>query len=163
MSVWIYIIICLVTFLIMEGITWLTHKYVMHGFLWYLHEDHHKPRGHFFEKNDAFFLIFAVPSWLCIMLGLQYTYYWVAAIGFGIALYGLAYFLVHDVIIHQRFKWFTKSSNTYIRTIRWAHKMHHKHIEKHDGESFGMLLVAKRYWDKVRKDKAIQQSADRNI
>ncbi|HCY45426.1 MAG TPA: carotene hydroxylase, partial [Flavobacteriales bacterium] len=25
----------------MEGITWCTHKFVMHGFLWYLHEDHH--------------------------------------------------------------------------------------------------------------------------
>ena len=162
MSIWVNILICLATFLIMEGITWLTHKYVMHGFLWYLHEDHHKPRGHIFEKNDAFFLIFAIPSWLCIMLGLQHVYYWVAAIGFGIALYGLAYFLVHDVIIHQRFKWFTKSNNTYVRTIRWAHKMHHKHIEKHDGESFGMLIVAKRYWDKVRRDKAIQQVSNQN-
>jgi len=53
----------------MEGITWLTHKYVMHGFLWYLHEDHHKSGKHFFEKNDAFFFIFAIPGWLCIMLG----------------------------------------------------------------------------------------------
>lgn len=158
MSIWIYIIISLFTFFIMEGITWLTHKYVMHGLLWYLHEDHHKPRGHLFEKNDAFFLIFAIPSWLCIMLGLQHAYYWVAAIGFGIALYGLAYFLVHDVIIHQRFKWFTKSNNTYVRTIRWAHKMHHKHIEKEDGESFGMLIVAKKYWEKVRRDKAVQLS-----
>lgn len=69
--------------------------------------------------------------------------YPVAAIGFGIALYGLGYFIVHEVIIHQRFKWFTRSNNTYVRTIRWAHKMHHKHLEKEDGESFGMLWVAK--------------------
>jgi hypothetical protein len=53
----------------MEGITWLTHRYVMHGFLWYLHEDHHQPTGHFFEKNDAFFLIFAIPSMACIFYG----------------------------------------------------------------------------------------------
>jgi beta-carotene 3-hydroxylase len=149
----LWILITLGTFAIMEGITWATHKYVMHGFLWYLHEDHHKPRGHVFEKNDAFFLIFAVPSWLCIMLGLQNQVYWVAAIGFGIAMYGLAYFLVHDVIIHQRFKWFTRSNNAYVRTIRWAHKMHHKHIDKHEGESFGMLVVAKKYWEKVKQDK----------
>ncbi len=147
------ILITLSTFLAMEGITWATHKYVMHGFLWYLHEDHHRPRGHLFEKNDAFFLIFAIPSWLCIMLGLQNETYWVAAIGFGIALYGLAYFLVHDVIIHQRFKWFTRSNNTYVRTIRWAHKMHHKHMDKEDGESFGMLYVARQYWEKVKADK----------
>jgi beta-carotene 3-hydroxylase len=149
----ICILVCLVTFVAMEGITWLTHRYVMHGFLWYLHEDHHNPRHHIFEKNDAFFLIFAVPSWLCIMLGLQAQNYWAAGIGFGIALYGLAYFLVPDVIIHQRFKWFSRSNNSYVRTIRWAHKMHHKQLGKHDGESFGMLLVAKKYWDKVKKDK----------
>lgn len=147
------ILITLVTFFAMEGITWATHKYVMHGFLWYLHEDHHAPNKSFFEKNDAFFLIFAVPSWLCIMLGLQHEYYYTAAIGFGIALYGFAYFLVHDVIIHQRFKWFTRSSNVYVRTIRWAHKMHHKHMGKEDGESFGMLYVAKKYWEKVKADK----------
>lgn len=152
----IFISIVLGTFFIMEGITWLTHKYVMHGFLWFLHEDHHKPSSGFFEKNDAFFLIFAIPSWLCIMLGLQNQYYWVAAVGFGIALYGLGYFIVHEVIIHQRFKWLTRSNNSYVKTIRWAHKMHHKHIGKEDGESFGMLLVAKKYWDKVQKDKKIQ-------
>ena len=151
--------ICLSTFLTMEGITWLTHKYVMHGFLWYLHEDHHQKKNNFFEKNDAFFLIFAVPSWLCIMLGWQNGYYWVAAIGLGVALYGLAYFIVHDVIIHQRFKWFTRSNNNYVKTIRWAHKMHHKHINKEDGESFGMLMVAKKYWDKMRRDKLFQQQA----
>jgi beta-carotene 3-hydroxylase len=149
-----YISISLATFFLMEGITWATHKFVMHGFLWYLHEDHHQPHGAFFEKNDAFFLIFAIPSWLCIMLGLQNGNYIAASIGFGIAMYGLAYFLVHDVIIHQRFKWFTRSSNVYVRTIRWAHKMHHKHVGKHNGESFGMLYVAKKYWEKVKADKA---------
>ncbi len=153
MNWFVFIAIVLGTFFIMEGITWLTHRYVMHGFLWYLHEDHHNPQGHTFEKNDAFFLIFAIPSWLCIMLGLQNKIYWVAAIGFGIALYGLAYFIVHEVIIHQRFKWFTRSNNTYIKTIRWAHKMHHKHLGKEEGESFGMLMVAKKYWNKVREDK----------
>jgi beta-carotene 3-hydroxylase len=34
--------------------------------------------------------------------------------------------------------------------------MHHKHIDKHEGESFGMLLVAKKYWDKVLADKRRQ-------
>ena len=30
--------------------------------------------------------------------------YWVVSIGAGIALYGFAYFIGHDIIIHQRFK-----------------------------------------------------------
>jgi beta-carotene 3-hydroxylase len=153
MTLLIIILVALISFFAMEIITWATHKYVMHGFLWYLHEDHHNQHKYFFEKNDAFFLIFAIPSWLCIMLGLQNANYWVAGIGFGIALYGFAYFLVHEIIIHQRIKWFTRSNNSYIKTIRWAHKMHHKHMGKENGESFGMLFVANKYWEKVKKEK----------
>lgn len=151
-----YILITLATFCIMEGITWLTHRFVMHGFLWYLHEDHHQKGPGFFEKNDAFFIIFAIPSWLCIMLGSMNQVYWVVSIGAGIALYGFAYFLVHEIIIHQRIKLFTRSNNRYIKAIRWAHKMHHKHLDKREGESFGMLIVPKKYWDKVRKDEMLQ-------
>lgn len=152
-----YVLITLATFCVMEGITWLTHRFVMHGFLWYLHEDHHQKGPGFFEKNDAFFIIFAIPSWLCIMLGSMNEVYWVVSIGAGIAMYGFAYFLVHEIIIHQRIKLFTRSNNRYIRAIRWAHKMHHKHLDKHEGESFGMLIVAKKYWEKVRKDEMMQK------
>ena len=152
----IFLLVMLATFLIMEGITWLTHKYVMHGFLWVLHEDHHQPTGPIFEKNDAFFLIFAIPSMLCIFFGTFNHMSWLAGLGTGVALYGFAYFLVHEVIIHQRIKWFTRSNIRYIKVIRWAHKMHHKHLEKQEGESFGMLYVSKKYWDKVRRDEALQ-------
>ena len=151
---WIlYTAIVLATFFLMEGLTWCIHRFVMHGFLWVLHKDHHQKEPGLFEKNDAFFLIFAIPSWLFIMLGVMNYAYWSVAIGAGLTLYGIAYFLVHDVIIHQRLKWFTRSNNSYVRTIRWAHKMHHKHLDKEHGESFGFLWVAKKYWDKVRDDK----------
>ncbi len=150
----LYIITLLTTFAIMEVITWLTHKYVMHGFLWYLHRDHHQPEAGILEKNDAFFVIFAIPSMLLIYFGTFNQVWWMQAIGFGIMAYGFAYFLVHDVIIHQRIKWFTRSNNRYVRSIRWAHKMHHKHLDRHDGESFGMLWVARRYRDKVKNDDA---------
>lgn len=150
-----YILVLLGTFIIMEGVTWCTHKFVMHGFLWYLHEDHHRTEPGFFEKNDAFFIIFAVPSILLIYFGTFDHVWWMQAIGFGVMAYGLAYFMVHDVIIHQRFKWFTSSNNIYVRAIRWGHKMHHKHLDKHEGESFGMLFVAKKYRDKIRRDKKL--------
>ena len=154
----LYIALAFLVFLIMEGITWLTHKYVMHGFLWYLHEDHHQKRDGILEKNDAFFVIFAIPSWLCIMLGLMHQNHISVSIGAGIAMYGAAYFIVHEVIIHQRFKWFGRSNNRYIRVIRWAHKMHHKHLDKEHGESFGMLWVAKKYWEKVKRDDELKKS-----
>ena len=147
------IIITFASFLIMEGITWLTHRYIMHGILWFLHKDHHQKKPGFFEKNDTFFLIFAIPGWLCIMLGVIYQSELSIAIGSGITLYGFAYFMVHEVIIHQRFKWFTGSNNAYFRSIRWAHKIHHKQMNKKNGESFGMLWVSKKYQDKVKTEK----------
>lgn len=161
MSAVLYITILVSVFIAMEGITWLTHRYVMHGFLWFLHEDHHQKRPGFFEKNDAFFVIFAIPSFLCILFGTLDKIYWLQALGFGVMAYGFAYFLVHDVIIHQRFRWLTRSNNLYVRTIRWAHKMHHKHIGKEDGESFGMLLVHRKYLDKVKRD-LMQQRTVKN-
>jgi len=151
---WLFFVLILITtFLLMEGVTWLTHKYVMHGFLWYLHRDHHQQGPGVFEKNDWFFVIFAAPSILLIFYGTINEQWWMQAIGFGIMTYGAAYFLVHDVIIHQRLKWFRRSKSPYIKAIRWAHKMHHKHLDKHQGESFGMLLVHKKYWKKVRANK----------
>jgi len=142
----------LATFFAMEGVAWLAHKYLMHGWMWYFHEDHHTHGPGFFEKNDAFFVIFAIPSMLLIMFGSIDGVWWMQAVGYGIMAYGFAYFLVHDVIIHQRFKWFSRSRNTYVRAIRWAHKMHHKHLGKEQGESFGMLYVHRKYWEKVRRD-----------
>jgi beta-carotene 3-hydroxylase len=151
--IWIlYGFMVLLAFLLMEGIAWTAHKYLMHGPLWGLHDDHHRGGYHPFQKNDSFFLIFAVPCWLSTMFGLMYQQYWLFFFGLGIFLYGICYFLVHDVIIHQRFKWFTRSEIRYIKVLRWAHKMHHKHTGKEAGESFGLLIVPKRYWDKVRAD-----------
>ena len=43
----------------MEGVAWVLHKYVMHGFLWVLHKSHHEPRKGVWELNDAFGLFFA--------------------------------------------------------------------------------------------------------
>ncbi|GAB1448349.1 MAG: sterol desaturase family protein [Bacteroidia bacterium] len=138
-------LVVLVTFFFMEFMAWFTHKFVMHGFLWILHKDHHQVEPGFFEKNDAFFLIFAIPSAYCYMTGIMNSDIRLF-IGIGISVYGLAYFLVHDVIIHQRFKWFTHWNNRYVRAIRRAHKMHHKHLGKEHGENFGMLIVPIKYW-----------------
>ena len=84
----------LLTFLIMEGITWLTHKYVMHGFMWYFHEDHHQPKyANIFERNDIFFVIFAAPSITLFYFGVQGGLNPLFFVGLGILFYGIAYFL----------------------------------------------------------------------
>ena len=145
--IFLFISITIITFLLMEGVTWLTHKYVMHGFMWYFHEDHHQPRyENIFERNDVFFVIFAIPSILLFYFGLEGGLNFKFFIGLGILFYGVAYFLVHDVLIHRRFKWFSNTKNTYLKGLRKAHKIHHKHLDKEDGECFGMLLVPLKYF-----------------
>ncbi len=141
-------LITVATFFAMEAAAWNAHKYIMHGFLWSLHEDHHKKDpSSFLEKNDYFFVIFAVPAMAFFALGtfvpaLNFLVY----IGLGITIYGTAYFFVHDVFIHQRIKWLRNTDNFYFRAIRRAHKMHHKHLGKEHGECFGMLLVPFKYF-----------------
>ncbi|HRO98184.1 MAG TPA: sterol desaturase family protein [Flavobacteriales bacterium] len=161
MSIWAIIGIVSATALIMEFVAWATHKYVMHGFLWVLHADHHKKDHYgFLERNDTFFLIFAIPSMLLFIVGgvkgLHTPYLW---IGLGILVYGLLYFFVHEVFIHQRIKWLRNTNNAYFLAIRRAHKVHHKHLGKEHGECFGMLIVPMKYYREAKRILAQQRAS----
>ncbi|MFZ1677272.1 MAG: sterol desaturase family protein [Saprospiraceae bacterium] len=146
-------LIIIATFIGMEGVAWFTHKYIMHGLLWVLHEDHHVKTDDdsIIEKNDSFFLVFAIPSMALFALWNFMGLHWALYVALGIALYGLAYFLVHDIFIHQRIGLFKRSNNHYLRAIRKAHKIHHKHLTRFNGECFGMLLVPLKYFRELRK------------
>jgi beta-carotene 3-hydroxylase len=144
------ILILLASFAGMEAVAWSAHKFIMHGFLWSIHKDHHTGSKGFFQRNDLFFIIFAIPSWLFMMFGIMNGCDYRMWIGIGIALYGLAYFFVHEVVIHQRLKYFKRTNNSYITGVRKAHKAHHKHLGKEDGECFGMLFVPFRYFRRAK-------------
>nr|WP_299340085.1 sterol desaturase family protein [Allomuricauda sp.] len=149
MKIAIWIVIFLGTFGFMEFMAWFTHKYIMHGFLWSLHKDHHrKDHDSWFERNDAFFIFYAVVSMTFIMIADNTSFWYGWPIGLGILAYGIAYFMVHDIFIHQRFKMFRNANNWYARGVRRAHKIHHKHLGKEDGECFGMLFVPFKYFKK---------------
>ena len=146
MYILINITIVMVTFFFMEFVAWATHKYIMHGFLWNLHQDHHVvDKNKIFQKNDYFFLIFAIPSIVLMYYGfsnMSVEFF----IGLGILFYGIAYFLVHEVIIHRRLPPPSKTKSKYIKAIRKAHKIHHKNLGKQNGVNFGMLIVPKKYF-----------------
>ena len=135
---WLNIFVFFATFIFMEFMAWFSHKYIMHGFLWSLHADHHKKdHDSWFERNDVFFIFYAVVSIGCFLLWQN-----------NILAIGLAYFIVHDIFIHQRFKLFRNANSAYGKAVRRAHKMHHKHVGKEDGECFGMLFVPFKYFKK---------------
>jgi hypothetical protein len=85
-----------------EGVARFTHRHVMHGFGWFLHEDHHRTGGQRFQKNDLYALFFALCSFLLIYLGLEYRLPPVWSGGFGVALYGVGYVGFHDILFHRR-------------------------------------------------------------
>lgn len=147
MDILLWILVFFSAYCTMEFMAWFTHKFVMHGFLWSLHKDHHhKNHESWFERNDVFFIFYAVVSITFVLLW-KYNDLWVGLpIGIGIFAYGLSYFIVHDIFIHQRFKLFRNANNWYAKGIRRAHKIHHKHLGKNDGECFGMLFVPFKYF-----------------
>ena len=153
--------IVLATVVAMEFVAWFAHKYVMHGILWSWHEDHHKPhfdKEGFWEKNDLFFLVFAVPSATCYIVGLNSPYLFLLFVGIGISIYGLIYFLIHDVYIHRRFKWFRQLDNKYSRAILRAHGSHHSVTTKEDCESFGLLAVDSKYYLSRKQQQELDMS-----
>lgn len=146
----VLIIICsfiaIGTFLFWEFVAWFTHKYVMHGFLWSWHKSHHTVHRKALERNDLFALVFSLPS-----IGLFYYFSLVSynpymlAVGLGIFLYGVFYFLFHDVIVHQRIKWRPLRQSRYLQRMIHAHYIHHARHSKEDCEAFGFLYAPKRY------------------
>ena len=154
MDILINIIIVLIGFSFMEATAWFTHKYIMHGFMWRWHKSHHEPRLGRFEKNDLFGVVFAfISAGLIIFGSLTFPMDWRFYLGIGVLLYGVAYFLVHDVFVHQRFPWLKNTNRVYFKAMRFAHKIHHKVNEKDGAEAFGFLFVSKKYLDKYRQKK----------
>lgn len=139
----IYTLLVLGAFLFMEFMAWFTHKYVMHGFLWILHKDHHIRDGRKFEWNDLFAVIFAIPSFLFIFNGVENGFDWMFFIGLGIAVYGLAYFMFHDVFVHGRLPLLQKLSNRYLRATITAHLDHHKPQAHYN---YGFLVAPLKYY-----------------
>lgn len=155
MIIVIYSLIALLAFCFMEFVAWFSHKYIMHGFMWKFHQDHHQKVNRWLpiELNDIFVVIYAVPSWLFIMFGIMDHNDYKLPIGIGILLYGIAYFVVHEVIVHKRLKWEFKTENKYMRAVRRAHKVHHSYTQKAPADNFGFVfLIPLRYFKDSFKD-----------
>ena len=105
-----------------------------------------KDHNSWFEMNDLFFVLYAILSAGFVVLWGEFGFWPGLPIALGIFTYGMTYFMVHDIFIHQRFKLFRKTNNRYAKGIRRAHKIHHKNIHKEKGECFGMLWVPRKYF-----------------
>mmetsp|Transcript_57561 Transcript_57561/g.167154 ORF Transcript_57561/g.167154 Transcript_57561/m.167154 type:complete len:255 (+) Transcript_57561:78-842(+) len=142
-----------------EPLTFLIHKHVMHGCLWWVHEDHHQDTAYMrpeLYRNDFFPLVFAVPcsGVACFaVVGILPVY--AGSVVLGGLLYGAAYLYVHEEIFHRRFGLpFSTAARRqpYIKRLATAHGMHHSNKgEAACGVAFGFLYAPPRFEaDRVR-------------
>jgi len=128
------------TVLGMEVFAYVMHRWVMHGPGWFLHASHHRPRTGRWELNDLYAVIFAMPSIVLLLGGVQLGWWpgW-AWIGAGIAGYGAIYFGFHDVIVHRRLGRVYLPRSAYMKRIVQAHRLHHAVSTRRGAVSFGFL------------------------
>lgn len=145
MSLFAALALVLATIAAMEGVAWASHKYVMHGFGWGWHRDHHEPHDKIFERNDLYALVGAAMSISMFAVGsplVMGDQAWEPGtwIGLGILGYGVIYMLIHDGLVHQR--WFRiVPKRGYAKRLVQAHKLHHATTSKEGGVSFGFVIA----------------------
>lgn len=135
------LVVVVAAFVVMEPVTYLAHRYVMHGLGRRLHRSHHRrwpsraPGEPFLEANDAFPAMFAAVVMLAMAIGFNVDGFTVLLpLTVGIMLYGLAYALVHDGYIHRRFP--APRRRAVLDRLAAAHELHHRF----SGEPYGMLV-----------------------
>lgn len=126
MPTWELVIIAVVTLVVMEPVTYLVHRYVMHGFGQGWHISHHRRRSGRVERNDLYPVVFAGATFLLMLAGATVDSLTVLEpIGAGIMLYGLGYLFVHEVYIHRRVHRFSAKLPG-LEHLADSHALHHR-------------------------------------
>lgn len=120
---------------VMEPVTYLTHRFVMHRFGMCLHASHHRRGTDRFELNDLYPVIFASVTVLAMAAGVTWpSLHVMFTVGIGVTLYGMAYLFVHDLYIHRRLGRLPQVA--VLDRLKAAHRIHHLY----GGEPYGMLV-----------------------
>ena len=149
-----FLLLTLAAFAAMEVASYVLHRFLFHGILWRIHQSHHSADGHEhgpFEWNDLFSVGFAALSMGLMWLGHEDP---VASstfpVGLGIAIYGVLYFVLHDLYTHRRFLPF-KTKNPAAQAVKRAHGRHHQSLSKPGQEPYGLFLFPPSYGKRFRR------------
>ena len=105
-----------------------------------------KRHDHFLEVNDLFCSSILYTFNFTNLFRYTYEGYGILKyFGIGIFLYGVAYVVFHDIIVHRRIKISFKANNPYLKRIMNAHYVHHKVHTKEGAKAFGFLFAPKKY------------------
>jgi beta-carotene 3-hydroxylase len=120
-----FVAIAIAALILMEPLTALVHRFVMHGFGMGWHRSHHEPPRNHLEANDLFPVVFSALTIAALCVGLYVPgYELLVPIGIGVTAYGAAYLFVHDVVIHRRIPRLPIPDRLLARW-REAHNVHH--------------------------------------
>ena len=130
------LVIAVISFLMMEPITYLTHRFVMHGIGAFLHRSHHRRNSTGWEANDAYPVLFGAAVCISLAVGFNVAgFEFIIPVSVGVTLYGITYGLVHDVYIHGRLPLF-RGRVARLDLLAERHELHHRF----NSEPYGMLL-----------------------
>jgi beta-carotene 3-hydroxylase len=145
-------------FLLMEPVTALIHRTVMHGFALCWHRSHHEPPRRRLEANDLFPVVFATATIALLSVGVFVGGGpMLVPLGMGVTGYGAAYLLVHDVVIHRRLRWLPVPAGL-LAWHRVAHNVHHLYGR----EPYGFLAPVVPRDLRRRAEQAAIQRTDRS-
>lgn len=121
-------VIALVTACLMEPWARFLHGQVWHRALWRVHRSHHTRRKGRFETNDALSGTHAPIAAALIMIGCNLHGLAATAaigVGAGMTVFGFAYVIVHDGLVHGRLPASFLTRYGWLRRVRDAHAVHH--------------------------------------
>lgn len=127
------------TLVAMEFVAALVHRFIMHGPGWGWHRSHHEPREAALERNDLYALVFAGISLALFAAGSRWPVLW--WVGLGMLGYGIVYAIVHDGLVHRRFRFVRPPRRGYLKRLVQAHRLHHAVRERDGAVSFGFLYA----------------------
>lgn len=128
------------TLLAMEGVGTLAHKYIMHGWGWWLHRSHHQAHLGVLEVNDFYLLALGLIATALVLIGKagHAPLQWVGA---GVASYGVLYVLAHDCLFHRQWPRSRRPANRYLKRLQRAHRLHHAIKGRTGSVSFGFFYA----------------------
>lgn len=137
----VWVVTAAIAAIAMEPWAALLHGKVWHRWLYRVHRSHHEPRRGRFEANDALSGVHAPIAIALILFGCRGTPGLAREIAFGfglgMTLFGVAYVVVHDGLVHGRLGVGFLARSRALRRIRGAHLVHHGPGE---GVPYGLFL-----------------------
>ncbi|MBK5005899.1 MULTISPECIES: sterol desaturase family protein [Pseudomonas] len=134
------IAILLGTLVAMEGVGTLAHKYIMHGWGWWLHRSHHEPHLGMLETNDLYLLALGLVAAALVAIG-KAGYWPLHWVGGGVAAYGVLYVAAHDGLFHRHWPRKLRPVGRYLRRLHRAHRLHHAVKGREGSVSFGFFYA----------------------